>query len=334
MQNLDVKLDKITVGVAAHSDPLKRNKGITLIALIITIIVMLILVGVTINVALNGGLFTKAEDAAIGTEKQAIYEQIVSNMELTNDGKISVKGTFDKVIAEFGADKVTNINPATVDANTTEVTFSVVGKTGTYNYKISTTEIEKDPIQSPGGVQPPSQTGELVYGKVYDVYVNGVKNGIYCFYQEYNIVIADENFIGYADYVYDKTNGSVTVAGVQNFKLSDDGKSMYGEVVFEEDGIEVIYEISSELTDKELNYEPTIIGATDLYSGLYYNEEANSYICIGEEDENEVAWSIGSGDGSDATSLSNFLNNTNIKIIDNKHLELDGLTYTLVEELK
>ena len=40
-----------------------RNKGITLIALIITIIVMLILVAVSISVALNTGLFKSAGDA-------------------------------------------------------------------------------------------------------------------------------------------------------------------------------------------------------------------------------------------------------------------------------
>ena len=36
------------------------NKGITLVALIITIITMLILVSVTVTVAINGGLFEKA----------------------------------------------------------------------------------------------------------------------------------------------------------------------------------------------------------------------------------------------------------------------------------
>ena len=41
---------------------MKKEKGITLIALIITIIVMLILVAVTISVALNGGLFNNAKD--------------------------------------------------------------------------------------------------------------------------------------------------------------------------------------------------------------------------------------------------------------------------------
>lgn len=49
----------------------EMNKGITLIALIITIIVMLILVGVTISVALNGGLFSTAKNAAKQTQIEA-----------------------------------------------------------------------------------------------------------------------------------------------------------------------------------------------------------------------------------------------------------------------
>ena len=47
-----------------------QEQGITLIALIITIIVMLILVGVTISVSLNGGLFETATKAATGTQKE------------------------------------------------------------------------------------------------------------------------------------------------------------------------------------------------------------------------------------------------------------------------
>ena len=42
---------------------MKGQKGITLVALVITIIVMLILVAVTITVALDSGLFTTAKDA-------------------------------------------------------------------------------------------------------------------------------------------------------------------------------------------------------------------------------------------------------------------------------
>ena len=43
-----------------------NNSGITLIALIITIIVMLILVAVTVNTAVNSGLFGHAKNATQG----------------------------------------------------------------------------------------------------------------------------------------------------------------------------------------------------------------------------------------------------------------------------
>ncbi len=84
---------------------LKRNKSkehwmhsiysnfneITLIALIITIIVMLILVGVTISVALNGGLFTTAQSVAtttiIESEKEQLLSAVVASME--DDAKVN-----------------------------------------------------------------------------------------------------------------------------------------------------------------------------------------------------------------------------------------------------
>lgn len=55
---------------------MKRQKGITLIALIITIIVMLILVGVTVTTAINGGLFEKARIGAKGTQKEVDREKL------------------------------------------------------------------------------------------------------------------------------------------------------------------------------------------------------------------------------------------------------------------
>ena len=53
-----------------------KEKGITLIALVITIIVMLILVAVTISVAINGGLFSKANDAAKKTQMEIDREEL------------------------------------------------------------------------------------------------------------------------------------------------------------------------------------------------------------------------------------------------------------------
>ena len=57
---------------------MRKENGITLVALVITIIVMLILVGVTVTVALNGGLFQTAKKAAQDTEKARIQEEIMS----------------------------------------------------------------------------------------------------------------------------------------------------------------------------------------------------------------------------------------------------------------
>ena len=52
-----------------------KNKGITLIALIITIIILLILVGVSINLAIKGDLFGSAEKAVAGTNDKVAQEQ-------------------------------------------------------------------------------------------------------------------------------------------------------------------------------------------------------------------------------------------------------------------
>ena len=58
---------------------MKGQKGITLVALIITIIVMLILVGVSITIAMNGGLFDTARSAATNTNTAAKAEQNLAN---------------------------------------------------------------------------------------------------------------------------------------------------------------------------------------------------------------------------------------------------------------
>ena len=67
---------------------LRKNQGITLIALVITIIVMLILVAVTITMAANGGLFEYARKAAgeteVKKEAEKDYTTLGKNMS-TND---------------------------------------------------------------------------------------------------------------------------------------------------------------------------------------------------------------------------------------------------------
>ena len=63
---------------------MKKNRGITLIALIITVILLLILVGVSINLVLKGNLFESAQKAVDGTNSKVNEQQIIID-ELMNE---------------------------------------------------------------------------------------------------------------------------------------------------------------------------------------------------------------------------------------------------------
>ena len=68
---------------------MRKNRGITLIALIITIIILLILVGVSINLAIKGDLFGSAEKAVNGTnakveEEQTRVDELMGKLEDVN----------------------------------------------------------------------------------------------------------------------------------------------------------------------------------------------------------------------------------------------------------
>ena len=79
---------------------MNNKNGITLIALIITIIVMLILVAVTISIAVNGGLFGYAGNAAKETEVAKRTEESWAN--------IKDNMTTDELIAKFTLKEVHN----------------------------------------------------------------------------------------------------------------------------------------------------------------------------------------------------------------------------------
>ena len=58
----------------------KKNSGITLIALVITIIVLLILAGVTIaTLTGDNGILTKAQEASDKTKQANAEEQVISS---------------------------------------------------------------------------------------------------------------------------------------------------------------------------------------------------------------------------------------------------------------
>ena len=70
-----------------------QEKGITLIALVVTIVILLILAGVTIaTVTGDNGLFSKAKQATVNYEKEALKEEMrlaILDKQLENSGEIT-----------------------------------------------------------------------------------------------------------------------------------------------------------------------------------------------------------------------------------------------------
>lgn len=81
---------------------MKDQKGITLIALIITIIVMLILVTVSITIALQTGLFSAAGKAASKTNEAQAGENKLSS------GVVNVDGVGEKNVGDMANYFITN----------------------------------------------------------------------------------------------------------------------------------------------------------------------------------------------------------------------------------
>lgn len=71
---------------------LKNNKGITLIALVVTIIILIILAGVSINLILGeNGIINKAQEAKLGTEiakEKEILQLAMADIAMTNTGSL------------------------------------------------------------------------------------------------------------------------------------------------------------------------------------------------------------------------------------------------------
>ena len=114
---------------------LKENKGITLIALVVTIIVLLILAGVTIALVLGqNGIFSKAEVAAEKTNEGQELDQVrlavleartnslVDKTELENELRTSIEKVYPGSEVTNNGDgtytiKLPNTNTYTVDGN-------------------------------------------------------------------------------------------------------------------------------------------------------------------------------------------------------------------------
>ena len=104
-----------------RSNTVKKNSGITLIALVITIIVMLILVAVTISMAVNGGLFEYAGKAVGDTNNAMLAEQQLAN------GGIKVDGIWYDSIDDYLAKKPSTNQGENEEEGPVSIELSIAG---------------------------------------------------------------------------------------------------------------------------------------------------------------------------------------------------------------
>lgn len=132
----------------------EKNQGITLIALIITIIILLILSSVSIGVIIKGDFFNKAQDtvgkANSGTENKKNQEENVKNVWDALPGKIIKSGTSEKSTIEI----------MVTTSNVTRTSFRVHAKGTNKNGDILTFVLKV------GETIYTEQTGEEVYWDV------------------------------------------------------------------------------------------------------------------------------------------------------------------------
>lgn len=110
---------------------MKKQSAITLVALVITIIVMLILVGVTVIVVLNGGLFGTAKETANKYNKEIDFEQIRTAYSLQFQSEKESSNVENKTNKELFEDVKNSLNFEGATYNIVSEFMNIVKKDGT-----------------------------------------------------------------------------------------------------------------------------------------------------------------------------------------------------------
>ena len=181
----------------------KREKGITLVALVITIIILLILAGISISALTNQGLFTQAQNAKNLTEEKtaeenAILANYLEQMEAITGGKQTLASKVQP------GDYVTYTpDPASTDAIITEL--------GTYSGSTANTS---STLTQEEGLK--WRVLDVVDGKVRLISATPTTKVTLSSYNEYNnaVYLLDET----CKTLYSKAGYS---ENVQNLKIED-----------------------------------------------------------------------------------------------------------------
>ena len=94
---------------------IKKEKGITLVALVITIIVLLILSGITIQSITHTGIFDNAKQAELENKRAQITEYL--KLKLINEQTNNPFGSAEEIITATREDTLNKINELNIKLN-------------------------------------------------------------------------------------------------------------------------------------------------------------------------------------------------------------------------
>ena len=143
---------------------IQKQKGITLIALVITIVVLIILAGVAINLTIGeNGIFTRAKNARQQSDEETVREKIETAIvelqveEVSQTGRLSLKNLYENLESK---DSNITLNEYSDGDTVLTGTYTINGKT----YSIVINEKFKVEVGDEAEVEEkPVQVGELVW---------------------------------------------------------------------------------------------------------------------------------------------------------------------------
>ena len=126
---------------------MKNNKGIVLVALIVTLIVMIILVNVALKENSKTGIIEHAEDANVGTESQAILEFFIAARSFDENNEVNILETAQNFVKNneiSGVKYYLTPDPfekSNLYENINEKVIIVEGQVNLYKYKIAKKDV-------------------------------------------------------------------------------------------------------------------------------------------------------------------------------------------------
>ena len=114
---------------------LKQKKGITLIALVVTIVVLLILAGISIRTVFSDdGVISKSRDAKTNTEYATLEDRV--DLAIADAKSKNINPTIDNIITELINEGViidaTQVNTETGEITTNDPSYKITGKLDQY----------------------------------------------------------------------------------------------------------------------------------------------------------------------------------------------------------